>query len=206
MTWDVAGPPPGAAAAISELLHLGCGRTIKAGWVNLDLRPGEGIDVVADLDRCREQALPFADDRFRLIQGTHVLEHLRDPLALMQELHRIAKPGARAVFQVPYGSSDDAWSDPTHVRPYFKESFNAFGQPYYWRADYGYRGDWSVDMVELVVERRFVEGKSPDEVRQAIDHQRNTVIEMRVEMTAVKPIRASRRELATRTALRITPV
>jgi SAM-dependent methyltransferase len=197
---------PAAGASASEFLHLGCGRTIKAGWVNLDRVAGEGVDVVADLDRCGEQPLPFADDRFRLFQATHVLEHLRDPLALMQELHRIAKPGARAVFHVPYGSSDDAWSDPTHVRPYFRESFQAFCQPYYWRADYGYRGDWSVDVVELFVPRKAVEGKSAAEVRYAVEHLRNVVAEMRVELTAVKPIRPPQQDLAGHPTTRITTI
>lgn len=195
-------PPEGAGT--SQKLHLGCGRTIKAGWVNLDIRPGEGIDAVADLDRCREQPLPFADDRFRLILGQHVLEHIHDPLALLQELHRIAQPGAKAVFHLPYGSSDDAWSDHTHVRPYFVESFTAFSQPYYWRADYGYRGDWMVDTVELFVPQSLAAGKTPAELQYAITHLRNIVDEMRVELTAVKPIRPQSRELIGRVPVRIT--
>ena len=60
----------------------------------------------------------------------------------MQELWRIAKPNAKMVIRVPHGASDDAWEDPTHVRAYFSNSFGYYSQPYYWRADYGYRGDW----------------------------------------------------------------
>ena len=31
-------------------LHLGCGHDLLPGWLNVDGRPGPGIDLVADLD------------------------------------------------------------------------------------------------------------------------------------------------------------
>jgi SAM-dependent methyltransferase len=204
MSHTPATPTPHHTPA-SDQLHLGCGRTIKEGWVNLDHHALPGVDVVADLNACRTQSLPFPDNHFRVIHGVHVLEHVADPLPLMQELHRIAQPGAKAVFHMPYGSSDDAWTDPTHVRPYLLESFVAFGQPYYWRADYGYHGDWLLDLVELSVYPHFLVGKTEDEVRYAIHHLRNVVAEMRVEMQAIKPIRPQSRDLAPRVSLRILP-
>src|SRR5262245_61729593 len=86
---------PGArgASAGPRRLHLGCGRDIREGWINLDGRKLPGVDVVADLDDCRNTRLPFQDDYIDEFFGSHVLEHVRDSLALMQELHRIAKPG-----------------------------------------------------------------------------------------------------------------
>ncbi len=86
--------------------HLGCGRTILPGWVNLDRAPLDGVEVVADLDRCAHTSLSFPADRFEEFLANHLFEHLREPLPFVQELHRIAVPGARAVFRVPYGSSD----------------------------------------------------------------------------------------------------
>jgi SAM-dependent methyltransferase len=70
-----------------------------------------------------------------------VIEHLHHTLPLMQELHRVPKPGAKAVIRVPHGASDDAWEDPTHLRGYFQSSSGYFSQQFYWRADYHYRGD-----------------------------------------------------------------
>jgi len=73
---------------------------------------------------------------------------VRDTLALMAELHRVAKAG-RADDPAPaLWSSDDAVEDPTHTRPYFEGSFVYFGQPAYSRADYGYRGDWAIESVK----------------------------------------------------------
>lgn len=75
---------------------------------------------------------------------------------MMQELHRIAKPGAKANFRLPNGASDDAFEDPTHVKQYFLQSFGYFSQPYYWRSDYGYRGDWKADKIYFTRKRRKI--------------------------------------------------
>lgn len=32
-------------------LHIGCGRTILKGWVNLDVAPLEGVDIIGDLNQ-----------------------------------------------------------------------------------------------------------------------------------------------------------
>lgn len=184
-------------------LHLGCGRTIMPGWVNLDMTPGNGVDVIADLDKCDEIPLPFGADLFDEFLASHLFEHLRNPLPFMQELHRIAKPGAKAVFHVPYGSSDDAMEDPTHVRYCFLHTFQYFSQPLYWRADYGYRGDWNTTRIRLAVSKQRYQGRSSPEIMQEIMHLRNVVEEMIVELVAVKPIREPKQELGTRPQIEI---
>lgn len=170
-------------------LHLGCGRNIMTGWTNLDSVPGPGVDVVADLDACAGQPLPFADNSVAKILAEHLIEHIRHPLPLMQELHRIASPGAKAVFRVPYGSHDEADNDPTHVRKYFLGSFDYFGQGAYWRADYGYRGDWQIEEVTLHVDERYCRNRTVPEIMEAVHYTRNVAIQMDVAMVAIKPAR-----------------
>lgn len=128
-------------STFDKKLNLGCGRNVLQGWINLDSVPIEGVDIITDLDDCKNTKLPFEDNSIDEFLASHVIEHLHNCLPFMEELHRIAKANAKAVFRVPYGSSDDAFEDPTHVRPYFLNSFQYFSQPLYWRADYGYRGD-----------------------------------------------------------------
>ena len=176
-------------------LHIGCGRSPLPGWINLDMAPGPGIDVVADLDMCAETPLPFGDDSFDEILGSHLLEHISNPLPMMQELHRIARPNAKATFHMPYGSSDDAYEDPTHVRQYFLNSFGYFSQPFYWRADYGYRGDWQPELIGLNVSRKRYEGKTAADVMADVAALRNVVMELTAVLRAVKPARAPQREL-----------
>ena len=190
----------------SKRLHLGCGRTILPEWINLDTYPAPGVDVVADLDRCKESPLPFEDNTIDEFLASHLFEHLRNPLPFMQELHRVAKPGAKALFRVPYGSSDDALEDPTHVRPCFLQTFSYFSQPLYWRADYGYRGDWQTELITLLVNQKRYQGKSPQEIMEDVHHLRNVVREMIVQLVAVKPIRPPLRELQSPTRVELTLV
>jgi len=170
-------------------LHLGCGKDVRQGWINLDVHSLPGVDVVADLDDCRNTPLPLPDDSIDEFFGSHVLEHLHDPLALMQELHRIASPGATAVFRLPYGSTDDADEDPTHVRRYFLNSFHYFSQLAYRNADYGYRGDWDTRGIVLKVAAERHAGKSNEQLLEEIRSLRNVVMEMTATLHAVKPAR-----------------
>ena len=168
-------------------LNLGCGKEVFEGpeWTNVDLTPREGV-VVADL----EKAWPFPDDHFDELFCAHVLEHMKDPLHFMQEAWRVAKPGALMTVMVPYGSSDNAWEDPTHTRPYFIGSFYFFSQPAYHSADYGYRGDWDAELITVDLPDRLFPDKDPAAVEKILRHQRNVVDQMTAELRAVKPIRS----------------
>ena len=191
-------PPPQAEGVSSPAglkLHLGCGRTILSGWVNVDQVKLPGVDVVADLDSCRRTKLPFADDSVEEFLLSHTIEHISDTLALMQELHRVAKPGAKLVARTPYGSSDDAWEDPTHVRAYFIQSWGYFSQPYWWKSDSGYRGDWQPEALQLIVNKEKYSTFTAKMILERVFAERNVVNEMVATLVAVKPIREPKREL-----------
>jgi predicted SAM-dependent methyltransferase len=177
-----------------QKLNVGCGRNVREGWINLDSYPLPGVDVVADLENCATTPLPLESDSVNEFLLSHVLEHIRNVLPMMQELHRVAMPGATMVVRTPYGSSDDAFEDPTHLRQIFVGSFGYFSQPYYWRADYGYRGDWIAESItlEIALHLRHL----PDaEIWDRIHRERNIVVEMIATLRAVKPIREPLREL-----------
>jgi hypothetical protein len=178
-------------------LNVGCGRNILPGWINVDSAPLPGVDLVCDLETLRHAPLALPDQSVAVFLLSHVIEHIRDSLGLMQELWRLALPDAQAVIRVPHGASDDAWEDPTHVRPYFPSSFVYFSQPAYWRADYGYRGDWQPGRVTLCVPRSRCKGLSQDQVMKEIECGRNMVQEMVCELRCVRPLRAPKLELQT---------
>src|SRR5262245_58436009 len=116
-------------------MNIGCGRNILDGWLNVDHADVPGVDCVAELDNPDGVFLMYPPDSVDEFLLSHVIEHIRHPLPLMAELWRVATPGASMVIRCPYGSSDDAFEDPTHVRQMFLNSFGYFGQGAYRRAD-----------------------------------------------------------------------
>jgi ubiquinone/menaquinone biosynthesis C-methylase UbiE len=170
-------------------LNLGCGRNSIEGFLNLDRMKTDNVDLVADVNY-----LPFKNDSINEFNASHLIEHLDNTLHFMQELHRVSKNGAIASFNVPYGSSDDADEDQTHKRRYFLHSFGYFSQPYYWQADYGYRGDWQPIAILLALSKEKYNDKSIDEIMFHIKSFRNIVIGMSVKLQSIKPIRTTNRE------------
>jgi hypothetical protein len=188
-------------------VNLGCGKAPLEGFVNLDITEGAGVDCVHDLDS--DTPLPFSVNSVELFRMSHVLEHLRNPLLVARKLWHAATPGGIWDISVPYGSSDDAWEDPTHCRPYYLKSWGYFGQPNYWRADYGYRADWRVLQVEVVLNSQLLPwvkdlGDDAEAVLEVVSIHRNVVAEMRARLEAVKPIRPPQRELQEELKLLVT--
>jgi SAM-dependent methyltransferase len=175
-------------------LNVGAGRNPLPGWHNLDRYRGPGIDTDFDLEDCRIVPLPFPDSVVSEFLLSHVIEHVHNVLPLMEELWRIANPGAKMTIRCPYGASDDAWEDPTHVRRMFPNSFLYFGQGMYWRADYGYGGDWAVKRVTLTLREARPTWLTPQDVLRTINRERNVVQEMVAELVAVKPAREPKKE------------
>lgn len=168
-------------------LNVGCGRDIKPGWINLDKSPLVNADVVMDINIERFSSANY--NKASEIYMSHVLEHLTNPLHVMEQLWLVAKPDCRIFVRVPYGSSDNAWEDQTHVRPYFMGSFAYFSQMYYRGADYGYRGDWEINQISLDVFADRCSSSDGNKVIEEIRLKRNMVNEMQVLMRAVKPMR-----------------
>lgn len=166
-------------------LHLGCGHSHREGWVNCDSADLPGVDRVFDLE---SPPYPFEDNSVDMIEAIHVFEHIRGDLAMMEELHRIAKPGAALTLLVPYGSSDTTFEDPTHVKVLFLNTWGYYGQPFYHRTDYGYRGDWKLTRLQLIVGKDLEFLPEKERIRRVMQ-LRNIVHNMHVTMLAVKPIR-----------------
>jgi SAM-dependent methyltransferase len=174
-------------------LNLGSGLQPMDGWVNVDQCDLPGVDLVHDLDS--REPLPYPDASVSEFRAQHVIEHLRDPLRMMGECYRVAEPDALFILTCPYGSSDDADANPTHCRRMFLGSWCFFGQPYYWREDYGYRGDWRIEQVILKVDAEAWSGRTDGVVMDAVNTRRNVVTEMEAHLRAQKPARARERSL-----------
>lgn len=106
---------------MTRILDFGCGRQRHANSIGIDINPASAADVIGDLDQL---PYPFADNTFDEIWCDSILEHLTDILGVMQELHRIARPGARIIIITPHYTSVDAYTDPTHKHYFSSRTFD----------------------------------------------------------------------------------
>lgn len=68
-----------------------------SGYRTVNIDPRENPDVLADA-----AALPFGDCSVDGILCLALLEHVDDPDPVLEEMHRVMKPGARALVWVPF--------------------------------------------------------------------------------------------------------
>ncbi|MET7748144.1 methyltransferase domain-containing protein [Micromonospora sp. NPDC005367] len=95
------------------VVDLGCGPNKQwPGNLGLDIFPASGVDAVADLSG----SLPLADDSVDVFFTVHILEHLIDFLPLLDECHRVLRPGGVLHVMSPWWGHVNAVADPTHVR------------------------------------------------------------------------------------------
>lgn len=106
-----------------KVLELGCGFNKTPGAVGLDIIRGSQADIFHDLNTF---PYPFADSEWDRILCRDVLEHLDDFIRAVEELWRIARPGAIVEVSGPFMSSVNFYSDPTHKRAFTSKTFDYF--------------------------------------------------------------------------------
>jgi SAM-dependent methyltransferase len=74
----------------------GAGRAVP-GYVNLDLFAVPGVDVAADAHE-----LPFRDGLFQRVECDAVLEHVKKPDRVMEEMRRVLAPGGYLHLVTPF--------------------------------------------------------------------------------------------------------
>jgi SAM-dependent methyltransferase len=109
-----------------NVLDVGCGAKKWPGAIGLDISPDTEADVVHDLNAF---PYPFEDDSFDQILMQDVIEHVDEPIRVMDELHRIARRGAHIQLRTPHFSSMLAYSDPTHTHYFSAEAIRTLAEP-----------------------------------------------------------------------------
>lgn len=112
--WETAAQPP-------IRLNLGCGRSPLEGWVNLDVRPGPGVDELVDLDRPRCLAR-WETGSVSEVLAAAILEHLAHWPDTLLEVARVLRPGGVVRIRVPYKWDFRAF----HIAAFDRHTFDLF--------------------------------------------------------------------------------
>ncbi len=107
------------------ILNLGCGNKKLSGEIGVDIIDGPMVDVVTDLN---QYPLPFKSNSIDIVRSSHCFEHLDNLITLMEDIHRMLKPGGTLEFTVPHVSNIEFFRDPTH-----KHSFTLGTMDYFVR-------------------------------------------------------------------------
>jgi SAM-dependent methyltransferase len=102
---------------------MGCGLRKRPDTIGIDKNPRSQADIIHDLNQF---PYPFDDSEFDAIICDNVLEHLDDVIRVMEEIHRIAKPGGIITVIVPFFAHRNAFNDPTHKHFFGTRSFDYF--------------------------------------------------------------------------------
>lgn len=114
------GPSGGSS---QRALDIGAGDVTQIpGAIRLDIARDCRPDVVADVNA----PLPFASDAFDVVGAFDVVEHVADLVRLVEEVHRVLRPGGVFRVTTPHFSSSNAYADPTHRRALSLRSFDCF--------------------------------------------------------------------------------
>ncbi len=110
---------------MSIKLDIGCGGNKQKGFIGMDARKLEGVDIVHNLE---EFPYPIPADSCGTILGSHIIEHIKPwyTIPLFEELWRMMKVGGQLVLTTPYAGSAGFWQDPTHCNGFNEATFQYF--------------------------------------------------------------------------------
>lgn len=128
-------------------LNLGCGSDKRPDCINIDINPKLNPDMLMDF----ENPLPLPSNTFEIIYASQIMEHLKNYVQFMQEIHRILKVGGILELSVPSFISKASVIDPSHIRFFIPESFQCWGNPNYCNvANFSGSGLFDIETVDVI--------------------------------------------------------
>ena len=108
---------------MKKILNLGCGNKKLPEEIGVDIIATDSADIVCDLAK---PPFPFEPSSIDEIRSNHFLEHIDNLVLIMEEIHRILKPGGIIKSTVPHVSNIEFFRDPTHKTPFTYGTFDYF--------------------------------------------------------------------------------
>ena len=107
----------------AKVLDIGCGRDKLPGSTGMDANPRSHADVIHNLD---VRPWPLPDGSFTHVRAQDILEHVDDFFGVMEEIYRVCADGATVEVRMPFMSSLNFATDPTHKRSGTSGTFDYF--------------------------------------------------------------------------------
>lgn len=143
-------------------LDIGCGDQKKEGFFGLDRHDFSRLYEKDEfLQHDLRYPIPFGDNCIDMIWTHHMLEHLphRHPdidmdflIFVINEFHRVLRPGAEAHIIVPWIEHTNAWRSPSHYRFFNYDYWNWFSHGTRLAGEHeahGLEGPWKIAMNKI---------------------------------------------------------
>lgn len=184
-----------ARQASGRCLDIGCGRGYGMEHLEKSCTQCTGLDMSENFLREARQLypqhtfvhqnaeqLPFEDNRFDTVVSFEVIEHVQDDRAFLQEIRRVATPGALVVISTPNRLVASAGREKPlnkfHVREYIAGEFRALIEGVFEQVEiYGQtdRSKLSAEEGQPSLVNRLI-NKIPVQVKYLIPHYVQDVI------------------------------
>lgn len=129
-----------------KILDLGAGNKKIPNAIPLDFPEWD-----AEKDR-----IPYGDNSIDHIYSFHFLEHLSNPVFVLQECQRVLKDGGTLNVVVPYYKSQMACHDLDHKKFFCEETWKIlFQNPYYDKNKIEWKFEVSLNIIIGIVERNL---------------------------------------------------
>lgn len=142
----------------TQSLDLGCGSIPRNPFnatssLGVDINPSEdGRVVYCDLGIT---PIPFKDGCFDFVTASDVIEHIQRVatidggtkypfIQLMNDIHRVLKPGGLFLSRTPAYPEKEAFQDPTHVNIITEDTFPIYFCNGYLARMYGFYGEFAL--------------------------------------------------------------
>ena len=144
-------------AVHGDVIDFGAGMSRYKEWIvtkatsytAMDLFQFPGIDIVGDVLNP-----PLPDASYDTAVSTHVIEHVREPWVMAEQMHRVLKPGGTIIIMAPFMYPFHA--DPTDFFRFSEQGiaslFERLGMEIVLCSKYG---GWS-DVVSEVIKQKFL--------------------------------------------------
>lgn len=96
-------------------------KILENTYITTDMYDMRNIMIKSDISR-----LPFYSNSFSIVYCSHVLEHVTDDLAALNEIYRVLKKNGKAVILVPVSTNEATFENSSITDPEARKK--AFGQ------------------------------------------------------------------------------